>query len=186
MLAGVTKRESCRARGRVYPNEQASKRRARVPRRMPRYDTLCSGVCQLLSAFYRRTMHKSPTVPASTPTAWMAEGKERMPVPTIALNVVENELSRVQHRDPEGLEATLTPPIEINSQKTNFHQNHFKNTPNVRARVRKRSKRNAIVGSVDRLRARFCPCRGSGMRRSHCHYVCGGIWGGGDTRGVSR
>ena len=79
---------------------------------MPRYDTLCSGVCQLLSAFYRRTMHKSPTVPASTPTAWMAEGKERMPVPTIALNVVENELSRVQHRDPEGLEATLTPPME--------------------------------------------------------------------------
>ena len=42
----------------------------------------------------------------------MAEGKERMPVPTIALNVVENELSRVQHRDPEGLEATLTPPME--------------------------------------------------------------------------
>ena len=57
-------------------------------------------------------MNKSPTLPASTPTAWMAEGKERMPVPTIALKVVENELSSVQHRDPEGLEATPTPPME--------------------------------------------------------------------------
>ena len=62
-------------------------------------------------------MNKSPTLPASTPTAWMAEGKERMPVPTIALKVVENELSRVQHRDPEGLEATPTPPMEAKNRK---------------------------------------------------------------------
>ena len=67
----------------------------------------------------RRTMNKSPTLPASTPTAWMAEGKERMPVPTIALKVVEKELSRVQHRDPEGLEATPTPPMEITMANAN-------------------------------------------------------------------